>query len=42
MPTVRSMIGLTVSFAVLAVFDPGSRNTSRRPQVTLVMAAPSR
>jgi len=42
MPTVRSMIGLTVPFAALAVFDPGNRNTSSRPQVTLVRAAPSR
>ena len=36
------MIGLTVCLAVLPVLDPGNRKTSKRPQVTLVRAAPSR
>jgi hypothetical protein len=40
-PSVRSMIGLMVRLAVLAVLDPGSGNTITRPQVTLVRAAPS-
>jgi hypothetical protein len=36
------MIGLIVCFAMLAVLDPGSKNTSSSPQVMLVTAAPSR
>ena len=34
----RSMIGLIVCFATLAVLDPGNRNTSNSPHVTLVTA----
>jgi len=33
-----SIAGLTLCFAVLKVFVPGSANTSSRPQVTLISA----